>query len=95
MEYKMVEVVWEDAEELGDVGWNNLANQKRDAKKPCPTMRSVGFVLYEDDKHISLASTLGKDLCSTVEKIPKGIVKHIEELSYYKTKNKTKRNQKK
>ena len=71
MEYRMVEVVWEDAEELGDVGWNNLANQKRDAKKPCPTMRS------------------------TVEKIPKGIIKHIEELSYCKTKNKTKRNQKK
>jgi len=91
----MVEVVWVDAEELGEVGWNNLSKQKKEAKKPCPTMRSVGFVLHEDDRHISLASTLGKDLCSTVEKIPKSFVKQIEILSYYKTKNKTKRNQKK
>jgi hypothetical protein len=95
MDYKMVEVVWVDAEELGEVGWNNLSKQKKEAKKPCPTMRSVGFVLHEDDRHISLASTLGKDLCSTVEKIPKSFVKQIEILSYYKTKNKTKRNQKK
>tara|TARA_R110000737_G_C14564029_1_gene482830 strand:+ start:1277 stop:1564 length:288 start_codon:yes stop_codon:yes gene_type:complete len=95
MEYRMVEVVWVDAEELGDVGWNNLSKQKRDAKKPCPTVRSVGFVLYENDKHISLASTIGKDLCSTVEKIPKSFVQHIEELSYCKTKIITQPNQKK
>ena len=95
MDYKIVEVVWIDAEELGEVGWNNLTKQKREAKKPCPTMRSVGFVLYEDDKHISLASTLGKDLCSTIEKIPKSFVQQIEILSEHKTKNKMKRNQKK
>jgi hypothetical protein len=86
MNYKMVEVVWVDAEELGEVGWNDLKKQKREAKKPCPTMRSVGFVLHQTETHIALASTLGKDLCSTIEKIPMSFVIKITPLEKIKNK---------
>ena len=80
-EYELVEVVWVDAEELGDTGWNNLKSQIRDAKKPCPKMKSVGYLVYQDEKHVSLLSTVGKDLASTLEKIPSGFVIEINKLT--------------
>tara|TARA_Y100000310_G_scaffold257240_1_gene265267 strand:+ start:504 stop:779 length:276 start_codon:yes stop_codon:yes gene_type:complete len=79
-DYELVEVVWADAEELGETGWNNLASQIRDAKKPCPIMKSVGYVVYQNKTHISLLSTMGKDLSSTLEKIPIGSVVEINKL---------------
>ncbi len=87
-DYELVEVIWVDAEELGDTGWNNLKGQLRDAKKPCPTMKSVGYVVYQDKNHISLLSTIGKDLSSTLEKIPVGFIKEINKLMREKKKTK-------
>ena len=78
--YPIVEVLWTDAEEIGDVGWNDLKEQLKSAKKPCPTMKSVGYVLHRGDTHISLVSTVGADLSSTLEKIPTGFIKEIREL---------------
>ena len=52
--YPMVEVLWIDAEEHGEVGWNDLKEQLKYAKKPCPTMRNIGYEVYRDDDHISL-----------------------------------------
>ena len=43
MDYKLVEVIWIDAEEHGDVGWNDLKSMKAYAKKPCPVMHTVGY----------------------------------------------------
>ena len=77
---RIVKVTWIDAEEYGEVGWNSLKSMKTYAKKPCPTMISVGHVLYEDDNHISLISTLGDKESSSLEKIPKSFVNKIEEL---------------
>tara|TARA_Y100000004_G_C8609429_1_gene284060 strand:- start:22 stop:318 length:297 start_codon:yes stop_codon:yes gene_type:complete len=74
IEYDIVEVVWIDAEEQGDVGWNDLKEQLRYAKKPCPTMTTVGYLVYDGKEHISLLSTIGDKECSTLEKIPKGFV---------------------
>ncbi len=79
-DYELVEVVWVDAEELGDTGWNNLKSQLRDAKKPCPQMKSIGYLVFQNDKQISLLSTIGKDLASTLEKIPTGFVVEINKL---------------
>lgn len=84
-QYDIVEVVWIDAEEMGDVGWNDLTKQLRDAKKPCPKMHSVGYEVYRDDDHIALLSTMGKDLGSTLEKIPMGMVVRVTELSQHIT----------
>ena len=73
--------MWVDAEELGDVGWNNLREQLKGAKKPCPVMRTVGYEVYRDDEHIAVLSTIGKDLASTLEKIPVGFIKSIVTLT--------------
>ena len=78
--YRLVEVIWVDAEEYGEIGWNDLKAMKRYAKKPCPVMRSVGYVLHQDDQHISLASTVGDKECSTVEKVPCQFIQSITDL---------------
>ena len=79
--YEVVEVIWNDAEELGDTGWNNLKEQLKESKKPCPVMKSVGYVVHRDDSHISLLSTMGKDVASTLEKIPMPFVVSVKLLT--------------
>ena len=79
-EYDIVEVLWINAEEHGDTGWNNLKAQLAYAKKPCPIMKTVGFEVYRDNDHISLLSTIGDKECSTVEKIPISFIKSIRKL---------------
>ena len=86
MEYRLVEVIWRDAEEHGTVGWNDLDEMLAYAKNPCPTMHSIGYVVYEDEFHIALARCIGKEQMSTVEKIPLGFVSEVRELTYRKRK---------
>ena len=76
--YKLVEVIWVDAEEHGDTGWNDLKAMKRYAKTPCPVMHTVGYILHQGPDHIALASTIGPEECSSVEKIPTEFVKEIK-----------------
>jgi len=76
-QYDIVEVTWTDAEEHGEVGWNNLKSQLKYAKKPCPVMRSVGYEVHRTSEHISLLSSIGDKECSTVEKIPMSFVMSI------------------
>jgi len=75
--YPIIEVVWCDAEEHGDIGWNDLKEQLKYAKKPCPIMKTVGYEVYRDDNHISLLHSIGKDECSSIEKIPISFIKDI------------------
>jgi len=84
-QYDMVEVVWIDAEEHGEIGWNNLKAQLKYAKKPCPLMRSVGFEVWRDDNHIALLSSVGDKECSSVEKIPMGFVESVNLLTVKST----------
>jgi len=91
MEYKLVEVVWVDAEEHGEIGWNSLKSMKAYAKKPCPVMRSIGYVLHQSKEHIALASTVGKTDCSSIEKIPAEFIKSITELFPGQPKKETKK----
>ena len=79
-DYNIVEVVWVDAEEKGDVGWNDLKAQLRYAKSPPPVMHSVGYLVHQCESHVSLLSTIGQDECSTLEKIPAGFIKRISTL---------------
>lgn len=80
-QYPIVEVIWTDAEEHGEVGWNDLKTQLTHAKKPCPEMRTVGYCVYKDEEHISVLSTIGDKESSTLEKIPIGFVKSMKELT--------------
>ena len=79
-DYKIVEVTWVDAEEKGESGWNDLKEQLAYAKKPCPVMRSVGYVVFEGKDHIALLSSIGPAECSTIEKIPATFVQEIKVL---------------
>tara|TARA_Y100000310_G_scaffold301371_1_gene337819 strand:+ start:190 stop:453 length:264 start_codon:yes stop_codon:yes gene_type:complete len=75
--YPKIEVIWADAEEQGEVGWNNLKKQLKYAKKPCPTIKNIGYEVYRDDNHISLLHSVGENECSSVEKIPISCIKDI------------------
>lgn len=91
--YPVVEVVWIDAVEEGGTGWNDITEMMREAKKPCPIMNSVGYMVYKDDDHLTLLSTIGTDECSTIEKIPTGFLRSITVLRE-PSPPKTKRNSK-
>ena len=78
-EYPIVEVIWVDAEEVGQVGWNDLDEMLEEAAKPCPTVKSVGYLEFVSESHISLIRAFHSEGCSTVEKIPK---RFIEDLRY-------------
>ncbi len=75
----LVRVVWIDAEEEGEIGWNDFKSIQRYSKKPCPEIHSVGYVVYRDDKHIALVSSISKDKknCSSCEKIPTQFIQEI------------------
>lgn len=77
--YPIVEVVWVDAAELGEIGWNNLEEMLEEAKKPCPLVHSIGYLVFSSESHISLVRAFYDGGCSTVEKIPK---RFIEDLRY-------------
>ena len=79
-EYDIVEVIWMDAEEHGEIGWNSTKDQLVYAKKPCPIMKSVGYEVYRDEDHISLLSSIGGKECSSVEKIPMAFIKVINKV---------------
>jgi hypothetical protein len=79
--YPILEVIWIDAEEYGETGWNSTKEILREAKKACPHMHSVGYCIHRDDDHITLLSSWNKDHCSTIEKIPTGFIHKITELT--------------
>lgn len=83
MPLPLVEVVWIDAEEEGEVGWNDFAAIKKYAKKQCPVIRSVGYQVHRCDTHIALVSSVSDDqkISSTCEKIPAEFVKSITVLT--------------
>ena len=68
---QILEVLWNDAVEDGDIGWNDLKEMLRSSKKPCPVMHTLGYLAYSDDHQISLLSTLGPEECSRLDKIPR------------------------
>ena len=94
IEYDMVEVLWKDAEEHGEIGWNTLKDQLAYAKKPCPIMRSIGYCVHKDDDHISLLSSIGEKESSSIEKIPIAFIKEIAILKRMNTSTTNKKKKK-
>jgi hypothetical protein len=73
-DYRLVLVEWTDAEEHGELGWNDLTEMLEYAEKECPIMRTVGWCVYEGPNHIALLSTIGDKESSTLEKIPNAFI---------------------
>jgi len=73
----IAEVIWIDAEEIGDIGWNDLTELQKKADEPCPTMRSIGYVIHHSPSHISLLSSIGPVECGSLEKIPAEFLREV------------------
>jgi hypothetical protein len=78
--YPIVEVIWTDAIEEGEMGWNDPQETIAIAIADCPVVHSVGYVIFESDSHISLIRSWHSDGLSSVEKIPKGFIREIRAL---------------
>jgi hypothetical protein len=79
---RLVLVSWVDALTVGGAGWMEKDEAKSSAKDKLPIMLTVGFVLHDDDKQISLTSTIGPSETAQVNKIPKRMVMKIEDIFY-------------
>jgi hypothetical protein len=75
--FPIVEVIWQDAIEEGELGWNDPQETIAVAASECPVVHSVGYVIFESDSHISLIRSWHSDGLSSVEKIPKGFIREI------------------
>jgi len=75
---QIVEVYWTDAAECGIMGWNDPDEIQSEASAPCPIVRSVGYLLFENEAHIALLRAWYPEGVSSLEKIPKGMVRRIE-----------------
>ena len=78
----MALVTWVDALTIGGAGWMEKDEAKLSAKEKLPIMLTIGFILHEDEKQISLTSTIGPSETAQINKIPKQMVIKVEELNY-------------
>jgi hypothetical protein len=76
----IVQITWQDAETFGDTSWITLEEANEVASKAPPTMKSVGFVLYDDDSYIAITDSVGPNETGHVTKIPKSMISVITEL---------------
>ena len=79
-QYALVEVLWIDAEEVGEIGWNNSEDMLEEASKPCPLVHSIGYLVFDSESHISLIRAFFDGGCSSVEKIPKRFIEDLRVL---------------
>lgn len=40
----IVEVLWQDAIEIGEIGWNDLAELRKESRKPCAHHENGGVL---------------------------------------------------
>lgn len=67
-EFKMVLVTWGDTEHMG--GWHDKLELLDYVEKPCITMKSVGWLIYNGYDHVVLAMTCGENNSGELLKIP-------------------------
>lgn len=63
--YPIVEVVWQDAE--CNPTWTSIEKIK---EGKLPIIRTIGFLLHEDDEKLIVASTIGGDEVNATMMIP-------------------------
>ncbi len=64
------EITWRDAETYGDSSWVSSEEMCETIRKAPPVMRTLGYVLYENDTYIAMADTIGPEETSAITKIP-------------------------
>ena len=63
-----------DAETSGGTGWVDAAEACSSMRTPPPTMKTIGYVIYEDDVYIALTDTVGPEETACINKIPKKMI---------------------
>ncbi len=72
VEASPVLVKWLDAQACA--GWETIENETADG---CPLCTTLGFLVYRDEDHIVVASTIEGENMNTGMKIPVGMIKSI------------------
>jgi len=49
---------------------------------PPPLMRTVGYLLADEDNHISVTDSLGIEECGNINKIPRNMIKECNEIRH-------------
>ena len=71
---KVLMIKWLDAESHADDRWLQLDEAIEYAKEELQPCVSVGFLVAETWKHVSIATSNGHDQIGTIWKIPKGMI---------------------
>ena len=71
---KVVLIKWLDAESHADDRWLQLDEAIEYAKEEIQPCVSVGFLVAETSKHVSIGTSNGHDVIGTIWKIPKGMI---------------------
>jgi heme-degrading monooxygenase HmoA len=74
-EYSIVMVVWRDTEAM--TGWQKFDEIKAFTSNPNSIMKTVGWLVYQDDNHVVVAQTCGEYAVAELTKIPVGCIEDI------------------
>ena len=75
----MVCVTWLDAET--EEGWTDIDEAIKDKADAPTTCKTMGFLLHNDDKVVTIVGSINEYQYGEVTKIPKGMVIKIEGVS--------------
>ena len=68
------EIWWMDAETCGGPEWISADELCCTIRTAPPVMKTMGYVLFENDVYIALADSIGPDETSAINKIPKCMI---------------------
>ncbi len=75
------EITWRDAETYGDSSWVSAEEVCAQIRKAPPLMKTIGYVLYEDEIYVAMCDTIGPEETSAITKIPRMMI--IEMKQFY------------
>ena len=68
------EITWHDAETYGDSNWISAEDVCTQIRKAPPEMRTIGYVLWDDEEYIAVCDTVGPEETSSITKIPRRMI---------------------
>ena len=71
-------VEWIDVEDHTSPSWVETDQMRADAVEPFKVIRSVGFVVEQNEERISLTMTWGPEETSGAINIPRGLIKGVQ-----------------
>lgn len=75
--FKTVLVDWVDAITSAEPGWVAYEDAIKEAETPPPLMKTIGFVLNDNEEYIALTDSVGDNEFGQVTKIPRSMIKKL------------------